>query len=256
MNEPAADDRALAQLRPPCRNRYFDGRILTARDLEREQAYGRGADAQLARLVLGGGVVCGLAVTAASEGGQQGVRVGAGLALDPWGRRIVVPDDVELIPLVPVDRGEEPSSPGARSQLTVWLRQQTREAEIVPRPVPDERPDPVEQSEAGAWVEGYCLEVRAGAPPAAPRGCSEAALELMREGRLDEALHHLAAATCAAPPTDPSVVLAGISVGEGGELTVQAGQRVVVPTNVLLLELIASLASFVEASFGGRAPAR
>jgi hypothetical protein len=247
MNDAAADDRTLAQLRPPSRTRYFDGKLLTARDLERDQAYSRGADAQLARLVLGGGVVCGLAVTTASDGGQPGVRIEAGLALDHWGRRIVVPEDVEFIPLAPVDRDDEPSSPGARSELTVWLRRQTREAEIVP----GLGPDTLEQAEAGAWIEGYSLEVCAGAPPAANRGCSEAVFDLLCEGRPGEALQHLAAATCADPPTDPSVVLAGISVGPGGELTVNAAPRVVVPTNLLLLELIARLAARVEASFGG-----
>src|SRR5687768_13214566 len=99
MNPHASDDRLLAQLHPPRRNRYFYGKLLDAPHLELEQDYGRSADAQLALHVLGAGVLCGLDVTPIVSGDQRGLRIGAGLALDGWGRQIVVPDDVELLPL-------------------------------------------------------------------------------------------------------------------------------------------------------------
>jgi hypothetical protein len=62
-------DRRLAELHHPRRNRYFFGKLLAASDLEMEQDYYiRDADAQLARHVLGAGVVCGLDVTAGHAG--------------------------------------------------------------------------------------------------------------------------------------------------------------------------------------------
>jgi len=80
MTRDDAHDRRLTELHAPRRNRFFSGKLLSPDDLEREQDYGRAAEAQLSRLVLGAGVVCGLEVTVADDGG--GVRVGPGLALD------------------------------------------------------------------------------------------------------------------------------------------------------------------------------
>jgi hypothetical protein len=57
MTSSGSDDRRLAALHAPRRNRYYAGKFLAVSDLEMEQEYLRGADAQLARLVLGAGVV-------------------------------------------------------------------------------------------------------------------------------------------------------------------------------------------------------
>jgi hypothetical protein len=68
MTSSGSDDRRLAALHAPRRNRYYAGKLLASSDLEMEQDYLRGADAQLARHVLGAGVVCGLDVTAGDTG--------------------------------------------------------------------------------------------------------------------------------------------------------------------------------------------
>jgi hypothetical protein len=143
-------DRRLAELHHPRRNRYFAGKLLAASDLEMEQDYVRGADAQLAQHVLGAGVVCGLDVTAGRAGDRPGIRVGAGLALDGWGRRIVVPRDVEIA--LPA-RVPPPAS------MVVALRYEVHEADVTPS-VPGDDED---RSEAGTWVEGHRVEIREGA---------------------------------------------------------------------------------------------
>ena len=234
MTSSGSDDRRLAALHAPRRNRYYAGRILAAADLETEQDYVRGADAQLARHVLGAGVVCGLDVTAGDAGGRPGIHVSPGLALDPWGRRIVVARRVEV---------ELPAQARPPASMVVRLRYVAHEADFAPSLLGDDE----DCSQAGTWVEGHRVEIREGTGPAATGGCSEATLELIRAGRVAEALSALARAACAAPPADPGVTLATVTVGADGDLTVDAhGARAVVPTNVVLLQLIACLAARVE----------
>lgn len=70
------------------RNNFFSGRLLTGEDFQRESEYHRGKRGLLNRLFVGSGVVAGLDVVSGS--GKSEVVVGPGLALDGWGREIVV----------------------------------------------------------------------------------------------------------------------------------------------------------------------
>ena len=233
MTSSDADDRRLAALHPPRRNRYFVGKTLAVADLEMEQDYVRGANAQLARLVLGAGVVCGLDVTAGDAGDRPCIHVGAGLALDGWGRRIVVPRDVEVA---------LPAQAPLPASMVVRLRYAAGEADFAPSPLGKDE----DGSEAGTWVEGHRVEIRTGTAPPVTGDCSEATLELIRSGDVAQALAVLARAACAAPASDPGVTLAITAEADGG-LTVDAhAARAVVPTNVALLQLIACLAARVE----------
>lgn len=75
---------------PLTRPRYFEGRLLTARDLEDEQSYHREKRRRLVRAVVGWGIVDGLSV-AVDPGPEAGVRIAAGLAIDAAGELIEVP---------------------------------------------------------------------------------------------------------------------------------------------------------------------
>lgn len=79
---------------PPERPRFFEGRLLTAADLSREQEY----HIRMRRLhnlaTLGAGVVAGLSVSEEPSG--TGVIVSPGFAIDPWGREVVVPQSARL----------------------------------------------------------------------------------------------------------------------------------------------------------------
>jgi len=90
----------LAQLHTFERPRYFHGQLLDVRHFESEQEYIRGKLWTINRLVHGHGVVCGLDVQAAAAGGPN-VVVTPGLALDRWGREIVVASDSKPIPIPP-----------------------------------------------------------------------------------------------------------------------------------------------------------
>jgi hypothetical protein len=238
MTSSGADDRRLAGLHAPRRNRYYAGKLLAASDLEMEQDYLRGADTQLARHVLGAGVVCGLDVTAGDRGDRPRVHVGAGLALDGWGRRVVVPCDVEIA---------LPAEVPLPASMVVRLRYEAHEADVAPSVLGDDE----DRSEPGTWIEGHRVEIAVGTAPAATGGCSEAALEFIRAGRVAQALALLARAACAAPACDPAVTLATIAAAADGGLTIDAcAARAVVPTNLVLLQLIAGLAARVEECCG------
>ena len=81
------------ELRQFERNRYFHGKLMTARDMQAEQDYQIGRLNALSRLLVGEGIVCGLnvaSVTDVSNGIEITVEPGA--ALDCCGRLIVVED--------------------------------------------------------------------------------------------------------------------------------------------------------------------
>lgn len=74
------------------RNRYFYGKLLSVDDFELEQRYMNDKRRMLNRFIFGMGVVSGLYVVQVDE---QTISVEAGIALDSWGREIVL--DVPVI---------------------------------------------------------------------------------------------------------------------------------------------------------------
>ena len=80
----------LANLERP---NFFSGQLLTAEELEQEQAYFRERLRRHNRLVHGWGIVSGLEV---SPAGGCDVTVSPGYALDPSGEEVVVPEPAHL----------------------------------------------------------------------------------------------------------------------------------------------------------------
>lgn len=78
----------VARTRP----RYFDGRFLAARDLERDQLYFAARQAELLQ-AAGAGVVCGLE---AERKDHATLTIAAGIALTPGGRAVVLEQALEL----------------------------------------------------------------------------------------------------------------------------------------------------------------
>jgi len=85
-----------ALLKPPQRNNFFFGKMMGVAQFEREQYYGMGQRWLINRLTIGTGVLCGLEVTLTADGKR--LRVAPGVAIDPWGREIVVGRLVEFDP--------------------------------------------------------------------------------------------------------------------------------------------------------------
>jgi|GEM_PF-1947851 len=81
------------------RNHYFNGKLLGKDDLEREQDYHRSKKRLENRFVVGWGVVSGLDVAeekGRGSGGSRRVTVSPGMAIDPWGRELVLASPVSL----------------------------------------------------------------------------------------------------------------------------------------------------------------
>lgn len=84
------------ELTPAKRNNYFTGKLMTEADFEKEQSYHREKNKQHNRYLHGYGVVCGLWVVPTDPPRPRSVVVKPGLALDSWGREIVVPEPIEF----------------------------------------------------------------------------------------------------------------------------------------------------------------
>lgn len=82
------------------RNRFFHGKLMTARDMEAEQRYHRNRLRVLAQHVLGEGIVCGLETTVEADDETLSVSIEPGLAFDSCGHPIVVEtaatEDIDL----------------------------------------------------------------------------------------------------------------------------------------------------------------
>ena len=193
MAAPGDDDLRLTALAAPVRNRWFAGQLLTADDLAREQDYVRGAALRLGRLALGPGVVAGLDVSVEADGDDARVVVTPGVAVDGWGRPIVV--------------GEATCAALAAAAPVVVLLAH------------------VASDDGGATtVESFRIDVVA-AGEAPPAGSDRVA-----DGRPGAALRALAAAIDPVPPDDPRIVLAAVRPGTAGA-EVDAAVRQIAPTN-------------------------
>jgi hypothetical protein len=134
---------------------YFDGQMLTARDFQDEQAYHLEKRWLHNRLFHGSGVVTGLEV---GEAGGTNVLVQPGVALDRFGREIIVPEARRSDAAQPTDDQGEPA--GARlTEGTVSLLLRYREVGVEPRPLPSNG-----EEVPGRIAETYVLKVAVDRP--------------------------------------------------------------------------------------------
>jgi hypothetical protein len=201
-------------LSTPTRNRYFFGRLLTAEDLAQEQAYLATKRRLANRLLHGWGVVAGLDVTVTD---RSSVTVSPGVALDGWGREIVVV--TATTEPIPADAGAGP--------LEVVVCYAEEEGEPVPVPGPDDA-----AAEATIIREVPRVEVRPATAAAAATDPPPADwTELVRWiTRRPDAI---------ALPPDPSVLLARLDLDADEAIeAVDIDVRAVVPGNALLLQVL------------------
>ncbi|MFD1686081.1 hypothetical protein [Halobellus litoreus] len=119
-------DRFNCGLRQFERNRYFHGKLMTARDMQTEQQYHAGRLHTHNRYVTGSGIVCGLEVdveAASDDAGSPTAVVEQGVAIDACGRQIVVEDR---------DRIEIPPSIAGNGRVSVYIAYATCKKESVP----------------------------------------------------------------------------------------------------------------------------
>ena len=271
------DASTLTQLIPHRRNRYYYGKLMDVLHFSTEQRYVLATDWLYNRTVLGPGVICGLEVESTSGPAGTGVVVHAGFAIDGWGREIIVPEDITLLPLTLTDPcGQGPPTSVQRAPITppppAAPTAPSSSSTSAPAPSAPAAPAagtlPAEvmiqicynecltdyspavasdgcgcgDCEAGTVVESYCLRVVSGSAPAVTNPCLPEVQTALQGGKLHDALC-LLSQQCAAVPADPCLTLANVGVAADGTLTVDScSPRVVAPTNAILAQLIACLA--------------
>src|SRR5437868_11554776 len=104
-----------SDLRTFVRNNYYYGKLLDVDHFQMEADYANAKRWLLNRLVVGYGVVCGLNVLPSPDRRPHSIVITPGVAIDKWGREIVVPETTmsyvipaELLPPAP-SGGEKPA---------------------------------------------------------------------------------------------------------------------------------------------------
>jgi len=264
---------AARALKAPVRNRYFHGKLLDVYHFQLETDYMNAKRYLLNRLASGYGVVCGLDVTC--EPDERHVVIEPGVAIDKWGREIIVPERTHPIPipdylLAPeggqgygqkggqgYDQGggqeggqgySKPPRPGyghggeEREEEGVFrVMLCYHECESDPMPVLAGDCGTVEECAAGSIRERYRITFKEGPAPPIRLHCRIP--DLFHGDRLDyEALAKHVSEGCPEPPADPCIPLANLRPGEDGcdperiDITI----RPIVYANDLLLEIILS----------------
>jgi hypothetical protein len=199
--------------RAPKRNRYFTGKVLGARDLQDEQTYFLEKEILHARYLHGYGVVCGLRVRPTEPPQRWRLVVEPGLALDPCGREIVVPQAVEY----GFGRLEQ--------RGPIYLVIEYCEVEADPMPVPGPPEGPQDSIEASRVEETFRLDIRTepgeGEDVPGRRLAAELA-NAIRSGAEPETTHNLLAEFVSRPcqlrRRDMAVTLARIDVPPEGPI--------------------------------------
>ncbi|MGW0809108.1 hypothetical protein [Nonomuraea sp. NPDC002799] len=246
-------------LSTPRRNRYFHGKLLDVYHFELETAYFLTMSRLMNRLVVGPGVVCGLDVVRGREPGT--IVVTRGVAIDGWGREIVVPRDSEPVPVPPeladrvldekdgvADESRSRHRPPDRS-VTVLLCYQECDGE--PVSVLAGECDTAAPCAPGAVLERYAVGFEPGCADPVEVSCRFP--DILRGDDIDYgALARWVTRECPDPPRDPCLPLANLRLGRDGEgcaiEDIEIEIRPVVFANPLLFDVITRV---VEEQSGG-----
>jgi hypothetical protein len=275
-------NRLAQDLVPLQRNNFYYGKLMDVLHTQMEQDYGVLARRLLNRHVFGRGVICGLQVSSIGNVDKPMLLVTAGLAIDGWGREIIVPHDVTVSPVqltdgcgcAPTTAAATQASPASAAptagrvvanvapltlppppppRRTISVCYQECPTDLQPALVSDPTCDRGQRCEAGTVVESYCLRVTDLLPPPVRDFCPENIHNLIATGQLQRALCALSQ-TCGPEPSDPCVNLAAAQLNQQTSLWVvdSCDFRNLVPTNGELFQLLTCLAQIVEQCCGGK----
>jgi hypothetical protein len=267
----STDTSDIGRLHPPTRNNYFFGKLLDVQHFTLEQRYVNNKRWLLNRLGFGSGVVCGLRLEVVD--GQLILQ--PGVAIDPFGREIIVPAAVVIDPYhitdacgrtikAVGDRSMQPA-PGSgiassgvdmgENLVTICLAYHQCETEMVPVLISD--CETREGCAPSTIRESFAILVQEGGATSAIPECAIPGLFIPAEnasrvdmvdlfarvlGRVDQACADVGRGAC--------VVLGDVMLPPGGSMLVDADVsytgRQVVLNNQLLFEMILCLWERVE----------
>jgi len=228
------------ELSTPRRNKFFHGKLMDVHQFELETEYEMGLRRLTNRLVTGFGVVGGLDVVEGDD--HLSVRVGPGLAIDGWGREIVVPEGSAPVPL-PAALVEEVCRE-KDSFVTVLLGYHECESEPVPVLAGDCGTAP--SCTPGVISERYRISFEAGAREPVEVSCRFP--DVLAGNRFDyRALARWVTKELPRPPRCPDVPLATIQLDCDGDCAIEDVRiddidievRRVVLSNRFVLDLLA-----------------
>lgn len=134
------------------KNRYFQGKLMNARDMVTEQEYHASRLETVTRLTDGAGIVSGLTISEFSETDDElQLTVEPGLAIDPGGRPIVVRNPTTRT--VPTPNGDA---------VYIYIEPSTETKD--PVPVPGKEPMDDEDSEENRVLEVFEISARETSP--------------------------------------------------------------------------------------------
>jgi hypothetical protein len=246
-------------MRTPLRNRYHFGQLLGVEQFVLETDYFNHKRWLLNRLVSGYGVVCGLDVKPGQSPNE--IVVTPGVAIDKWGREIIVVNDTQpiAIPGTQIERGAEIQhdrqqqqqyqKKGSEDRAHAWVQVVIcyRECESDPVPVMAGDCHACEPCAPSTIREVYSVEFRPG--PAPWPACDCRIPEALGGGGIDHAvLARWVTYNCPEVAEDPCIPLANIRIidpDEGhrcDEGNIDIRIRPIVYTNDLLYELLVCMA--------------
>ncbi len=259
-------------LETPIRNHYFYGQLLDVYHFELETNYFNAKRRLLNRLVSGYGVVCGLDVRCGPK--DDTIIITPGVAIDKWGREIIVPKETEpivipaeLIP-PPAGNGRPEDGYGDTKQYDqddqydqrdkrrprygddekeeTWIKVMLCYHECESDPVPAMKGDcgGTEVCVAGAIREQYRITFREGRSKQVNTEC--AIPDFVPRDRIDyPSIVRWVTDGCAEFPRNPCITLANIRVSDSGHQcdteNIDINVRPIVYSNDLLYNLILSL---------------
>jgi hypothetical protein len=235
------------------RNRFYYGKLMDVRHWTIEQEYGIEVRQMLSRLGLGCGVLCGLGVSIAADGG---VWIEPGVAIDGRGREIVVTERFCLQhPEQPTDcLGHPDGDPVREGEVTIGLCY--HECLTEPAPAIACGCDTVERCEPGMIEERFAVCVTRGAPGAREPFPCDAIFPTKPPAGFDRRHQVFDSLGGPCPPaTGDCVTLATVAfVPDKPPVVDPFTYRRVIYSNQTLFELILCLAARVDACCGGEGP--
>jgi hypothetical protein len=228
-------------LAAPERNRFFYGKLMDQAAFDREQSYFNRKRWLLNRLLYGRGVVCGLLVEPGDEGT---VVVRPGVALDGFGREVIVPADTIVDPHQPTDDRGGPSGDPLQTGI-VQLCLVYAESQTDPVPVLVTDCDTPGNCANGTVREEFRMLIRVADGDPSPPACGLGDFPLPPDAELQKLLAARVSAACASPSAGSCIPLARIDLAT---LSIDAvSDRPLVLGAALLEELILCIASRLAA---------
>lgn len=223
-------------LQKPVRNNYFFGKMLDVQHFDLEQGYFNSKRWLLNRLVSGFGVACGLNVVWADPHTCDAIVVKPGLAIDKWGREIIVISDSMPVKVMPPATGECPA--GEENFIHICL--EYLECEADPAPVLTTECDGGQRCMPDTIHERYKITVKPCKAPEIGHRCQIPDIIDDSSGEIIyDAIVRWISERCPSRPEDPCIPLAEIEFDESGHCSdIDITVRPIVYTNDLLFEIL------------------